>query len=99
MREPFEHLLARIRGEFIEMPGLRLSVAEASRLWGFEADLSVTILLELVDEGFLRVGADGKYRRPADCPPDADPRLARPSVRDERMVLRGRPGGRRAGGR
>jgi hypothetical protein len=44
MLEGLEHLIARTRGEYMEMPGLRLSVTEASRLWGFEKDLAETIL-------------------------------------------------------
>ena len=44
MLERLEHLIARTRSEYMEMPGQRLSVTEASRLWGIEQDLAETIL-------------------------------------------------------
>ncbi len=31
-----DDVLRRIQGEFIEMPGLRLTPAQAQRLWGLE---------------------------------------------------------------
>ena len=34
--EGITSLLRRIRSEFIEMPGLRLTPAQAARLWGME---------------------------------------------------------------
>ena len=33
MLERLEQLIARSRGEYNEMPGLRLSVTDASRMW------------------------------------------------------------------
>lgn len=83
MPATFERLLARIKGEYIEMPGLRLSVEEASRLWDLQMDLTGTILRALVDDGFLKVSSDGKYQRPTDCPPDSHPRLERAPLKDE----------------
>lgn len=96
MLEGLEHLIARTRGEYMEMPGLRLSVTEASRLWGFEKDLAETILRALVDDGFLKFAADGKFGRSADSPPGAHPRQVRSPVRDERPEFPDKPGGRRA---
>ena len=98
MLERLEHLIARTRSEYIEMPGLRLTVIEASRLWGIEKDLAETILRALVDDGFLRISADGKFGRPTDGPPGARRPLTRPPLRDERAESRDRPRGRRAGG-
>jgi hypothetical protein len=34
---PPESLVARIRGEYREMPGLRLTFAQACRLWQLDA--------------------------------------------------------------
>ena len=48
-------LLQRVRSEFIEMPGLRLTVAQASRLWNTDAGTSVALLDALVELRFLRV--------------------------------------------
>lgn len=54
-------LLARIRGEFREMPGLRLTVSQACRLWQLEAHVCEQAIAELVQEGFLHRTSDGKY--------------------------------------
>ena len=32
-----DQMLQRIQGEFVEMPGLRLTAAQAQRLWGLDA--------------------------------------------------------------
>jgi len=55
--------LARIRGEFLEMPGLRLTPGQARRLWGLDAPACDAALATLVRTGFLRIGRDGAYRR------------------------------------
>jgi len=55
--------LARIRSEFLEMPGLRLTPAQARRLWALDAPVCDRALSTLVRAGFLRIGADGAYRR------------------------------------
>ncbi len=46
--------LQRIRGEYIEMPGLTLTIAQASRLWRLEPSLCKDLLGRLVSEGFLK---------------------------------------------
>ena len=43
-----ESLVRRIRGEFLEMPGLHLTVAQAQRLWGIERDLCELVVGSLV---------------------------------------------------
>jgi hypothetical protein len=48
-------LLQRVCGEYIEMPGLRLTTAQACRLWNVDAVTGQTVLNRLVDERFLRV--------------------------------------------
>lgn len=54
-------LLRRIRGEFLEMPGLRLTSSQASRLWNLDARTAQTALNLLVLGGFLRQTEDGQY--------------------------------------
>jgi hypothetical protein len=56
-------LLHRIRGEFVEMPGLRLTREQAARLWHLDPTLVTSLLRELVDAKFLARTADGAYRR------------------------------------
>ena len=51
----------RIRGEFLEMPGLRLTGAQVRRLCGVDETMLQPVLETLVQEHFLRVNADGTY--------------------------------------
>ena len=50
-----DRLLRRVHGEVMEMPGLRLTVAQACRLWNVDSATSLDVLNHLVDEQFLRV--------------------------------------------
>jgi hypothetical protein len=56
-----EMLLSRIRGEYREMPGLRLTFAQACRLWQLDADICREILARLVGERFLQQTEGGFY--------------------------------------
>jgi hypothetical protein len=46
-------LLERVYGEFVEMPGLRLTLPQAKRLWDLDEQTCVRILERLVECGFL----------------------------------------------
>ena len=48
-----ESVLARIRGEYREMPGLRLTFVQACRLWQIDGPTCETLLEQLVREAFL----------------------------------------------
>ena len=50
----FEAVLRRVRAEFVEMPGLRLTPEQSSRLWGVERDLCHAVIDALIDSAFLR---------------------------------------------
>jgi hypothetical protein len=56
-------LLLRIRGEFLEMPGLRLTLRQAMRLWHLDAETCEAALRLLVERRFLTHGAHGTFRR------------------------------------
>ena len=56
-------LLARIRGEFREMPGLSLTIDQACRLSGCDAVTCRQIIETLVAEGQLRWSRDGRVIR------------------------------------
>jgi hypothetical protein len=56
-----EELLRRIRGEFLEMPGMRLTRPQAQRLWGLDAALCDALLDALVDARFLFRTSDGAF--------------------------------------
>ena len=54
-------LLARIMGEFHEMPGLRLTVGQASRFWQLEPSVCEAALRMLVQREVLYRTLDGYY--------------------------------------
>lgn len=54
---------ARIRAEYVEMPGLSLTALQAARLWGLGTLRSEQVLSMLVDSGFLLCDRLGLYRR------------------------------------
>ena len=56
-------LLQRIRSEFLEMPGLRLTPAQAARLWALDRPTSERVLDGLTVTGFLLKRRDGAYLR------------------------------------
>jgi hypothetical protein len=47
-------LLTRAYGEYVEMPGLQLTSAQASRLWNLRLSTSVQVLERLVTASLLR---------------------------------------------
>jgi hypothetical protein len=53
--------LLRIRAEFKEMPGLKLTAAQATRLWQLEPNRSEELLNALVVDGLLKRRPDGAY--------------------------------------
>lgn len=56
-------LLVRIKAEFIEMPGLRVTPWQAQRLWGLEPGPCDEALTALVGAAFLRRTPNGSYVR------------------------------------
>ncbi len=66
-QRPIRELLLRIRGEYLEMPGLRLTVDQARRLWALDQLTCLSLLDALVDAGFL-VRRKGSYSRLTDTP-------------------------------
>jgi hypothetical protein len=60
---PTPSLLNRVRSEFIEMPGLRLRIEQAQRLWHLDRAQCERILQLLVDTNFLRQYGDAGYSR------------------------------------
>jgi len=58
-----DEVLQRIQGEFVEMPGLRLTASQAQRLWGLERDVCDALLGALVDARFLSQTRDGAFVR------------------------------------
>jgi len=64
--DPKAVIAERVRGEFREMPGLSLTLAQARRLWSLDAATCSEVLSLLVDCGFLSRRADGAFCRASD---------------------------------
>jgi hypothetical protein len=60
---PHHAIIKRIRAEYLEMPGLRLTIEQAQRLCGVDRSMCQAILDALVEAGFLCVKPDGTYAR------------------------------------
>jgi hypothetical protein len=58
-----EEMLRRVQGEYLEMPGLRLTEPQARRLWGLDAASCDALLHALVDSKFLFRTRDGAFMR------------------------------------
>jgi hypothetical protein len=58
-----EDMLNRLRAEYLEMPGLRLTAAQMRRLRGIERMMCQSVLDALVDAKFLCMKSDGSYAR------------------------------------
>jgi hypothetical protein len=73
-----EEVLRRVRGEFLEMPGLRLTEVQARRLFLLDAAACSACLGALVDANFLFRTRDGAFMRVETSPVKAAlrPRVA-----------------------
>jgi hypothetical protein len=58
-------VIERVRGEFNEMPGLRLTPEQAARLWGLDLMACTEVLNRLVAASFLRWSAGTVVRSAA----------------------------------
>jgi DNA-binding response OmpR family regulator len=63
---PYEQAFNRIRAEYLEMPGMRLTPAQVGRLSGVHQSVCTLVLDDLVRARFLAVDRDGTYARHAD---------------------------------
>lgn len=61
--QTLDDVLRRVQGEYIEMPGLRLTSAQAQRLWGLDRAACDTLLGRLVEDKFLFRTRDGAFVR------------------------------------
>ena len=56
-----KQLLARMRAEWVEMPGMRLTAAQAARLWALDRTVCDSALAVLVESRFLIQTPRGAY--------------------------------------
>ena len=71
-----DDVVNRLRAEFLEMPGLRLTSGQVQRLCGVEKTLCQRGLDVLVEAKFLCVRSNGVYARTSDGEV-SHPRMAR----------------------
>jgi hypothetical protein len=76
-------LLQRVYGEFLEMPGLRLTCQQAQRLWGLDERTCLEVLESLVDVKFLCRPGHGLYMRLADGNARLRPRVVKAQIADD----------------
>ena len=56
-----ESIVRRARAEYLEMPGLRLTSAQAQRLWGLDRRTCDELLSKLTQVHFLARTRDGSF--------------------------------------
>jgi len=56
-------LSQRVKANYLDLPGLSLTVRQAQRMWGFDQEICERVLEGLAKEGFLLRSDDGQYRR------------------------------------
>jgi hypothetical protein len=61
LRDVQSQLIHRIRAEFGEMPGLKLSLPQAQRLWNLDEESCRNVLDTLVADRFLYRTANGAF--------------------------------------
>ena len=61
--ETFTAAVRRAKAEFLEMPGLRLTPAQAQRLWAVDRRLCDAVLAALVDARFLVPSGNASFVR------------------------------------
>ena len=80
-QEVSDVILQRIYGEFLEMPGMRLTLSQAQRLWGLDERTCQVLLEYLVDMKFLCRSPHGNYGRTSDgAAPFPRPRMAKAGI-------------------
>jgi hypothetical protein len=53
----------RVRSEYVEMPGLRLTSAQAQRLWNLDREQCEAVFAALIDAGIVKRMPDGSFVR------------------------------------
>jgi hypothetical protein len=66
LRHATNQIVDAIRGEFNEMPGMRLTPDQFCRLWSLEREDAERIISSLTASGFLRRHDDNRYGRTID---------------------------------
>lgn len=87
MRAIYE-VVDRLRAEYLEMPGLRLTADQVQRLCGIEQLICQPVLDALVAAMFLSMKSDGTYARVTDGEARSRPRTATADLAVEKSFLK-----------
>lgn len=60
-----EPVLRRAYDHFLEMPGLKLTRAQARRLWGLDEQACNVVIDQLIDLHLIEPDGEGRYRQSA----------------------------------
>jgi hypothetical protein len=60
-QSPGDETIRRVRAEFLEMPGLKLTIPQAQRLWGVDRPTCEALIDELTASRFLSKTRDGAF--------------------------------------
>jgi hypothetical protein len=74
-----QDIVERVRSEYLEMPGMRLTPQQLQRLCGIGPSVCDAVLESMVASRFLTARPDGTYARASDGLPQ--PRMAKASPR------------------
>ncbi len=61
-----QQVIERIRAEYLEMPGMKLTAGQMRRLCGIDETMCTAVLDSLVKANFLCLTSDGTYVRPTE---------------------------------
>lgn len=61
----FDAVVAAVRREYDEMPGLALTAEQAQRLWALEPRMCRVVLGQLVEVGYLHRTDGGQFTKPS----------------------------------
>ena len=87
-----DDLLERVRAEYREMPGHRLTLEQAARFWSLDRTTCTALLDVLVSTGFLRRTVVGAYVRADAGPSNGSRRSARRLIVVDRAIDPGHGG-------
>jgi hypothetical protein len=78
-----QDVINRVRAEYLEMPGMRLTNRQVQRLCGIDAAVCKDVLETMVETNFLSIKPDGTYVRATQGLPRAKPAkvFGRPDAR------------------
>lgn len=63
MAVPEEPVLRRAYDHYLDMPGLKLTCAQARRLWGLDEQTCATVITQLIERHLIEPDGEGHYRQ------------------------------------